>query len=122
SSMSRGAADTRWTSSRRSRKPLESTRSGIVKVADALTVREREVATLVARGLTNRQIAQQLVIAEGTADRHLTLGPRRRFWSRTPRRRPQPMLAIPVFLLALIALAVLALRFGEDSRDLRLED
>jgi DNA-binding CsgD family transcriptional regulator/tetratricopeptide (TPR) repeat protein len=37
----------------------------------ALTAREREVARLVSRGLTNKQIAAQLVIAEGTADRHV---------------------------------------------------
>ena len=36
-----------------------------------LTRREREVATLVARGLTNRQIAAELVIAERTADTHV---------------------------------------------------
>ncbi len=38
----------------------------------ALTAREREVAVLVARGLTNRQIAEALVIADGTADRHVS--------------------------------------------------
>jgi predicted ATPase/DNA-binding NarL/FixJ family response regulator len=37
-----------------------------------LTRREREVATLVARGLTDRQIAETLVIAEGTVGVHLT--------------------------------------------------
>jgi DNA-binding NarL/FixJ family response regulator len=37
-----------------------------------LTPREREVATLVARGLTNRQIAANLVIAERTADVHVS--------------------------------------------------
>lgn len=37
----------------------------------ALTRREREVAGLVAHGLTNRQIAASLVIAEGTTERHL---------------------------------------------------
>jgi predicted ATPase/DNA-binding CsgD family transcriptional regulator len=36
-----------------------------------LTRREREVATLVARGASNRQIAGELVIAERTAERHL---------------------------------------------------
>jgi non-specific serine/threonine protein kinase len=36
-----------------------------------LTLREREVAQLVARGLTNRQIAGTLVISEKTAANHL---------------------------------------------------
>jgi predicted ATPase/DNA-binding CsgD family transcriptional regulator len=36
-----------------------------------LSPREREVAGLVARGLTNRQIAERLVIAERTADGHV---------------------------------------------------
>jgi DNA-binding CsgD family transcriptional regulator len=36
-----------------------------------LTRREWEVAQLVARGLTNRQIAEQLVLAETTVDRHV---------------------------------------------------
>jgi DNA-binding NarL/FixJ family response regulator len=39
--------------------------------ANPLTAREREVAVLLARGLTNRQIAQALVIAEGTAGVHV---------------------------------------------------
>jgi predicted ATPase/DNA-binding CsgD family transcriptional regulator len=38
---------------------------------EPLTSREREVAALVARGLTNRQVAQVLVIAERTADTHV---------------------------------------------------
>ena len=36
-----------------------------------LTAREQEVATLVARGLSNRQIADELVIAQGTASIHV---------------------------------------------------
>lgn len=40
--------------------------------ADGLTRREREVAALLARGLTNRQIAEQLVIAERTAEMHVS--------------------------------------------------
>jgi non-specific serine/threonine protein kinase len=37
-----------------------------------LTRREREIAALIARGLTNRQIAAELVIAERTADTHVS--------------------------------------------------
>jgi non-specific serine/threonine protein kinase len=37
----------------------------------ALTDREREVAQLVARGLTNRQIADELVVTKHTADKHI---------------------------------------------------
>jgi pimeloyl-ACP methyl ester carboxylesterase/class 3 adenylate cyclase len=36
-----------------------------------LTRREREVAVLVALGLTNRQIAERLVLSAGTAERHV---------------------------------------------------
>jgi non-specific serine/threonine protein kinase len=38
---------------------------------DPLTSREREVAALVARGRTNREIAAALVISERTADAHV---------------------------------------------------
>jgi len=40
--------------------------------ASPLTRREREVAALVARGLTDRQIAETLVITEGTVGVHLS--------------------------------------------------
>ena len=36
-----------------------------------LTHREREVATLIARGLTNRRIAEELSISERTVTTHL---------------------------------------------------
>jgi DNA-binding NarL/FixJ family response regulator len=39
---------------------------------DPLTPREREIAGLVARGLTNRQIAADLSISERTVSTHLT--------------------------------------------------
>ena len=37
-----------------------------------LTARERDVVALIADGLTNRQIAERLVISERTADRHVS--------------------------------------------------
>jgi len=39
--------------------------------SDPLSKREREVAALIARGYTNRQIAEDLVISERTADGHV---------------------------------------------------
>jgi class 3 adenylate cyclase len=39
--------------------------------SSSLSPREREVAALVARGLTNRQIAEQLVVTEATAAKHV---------------------------------------------------
>jgi DNA-binding CsgD family transcriptional regulator len=39
--------------------------------ASSLTAREREVAELIARGLTNEQIAEQLVVTSGTVANHV---------------------------------------------------
>jgi DNA-binding NarL/FixJ family response regulator len=40
--------------------------------ADSLSDREWEVAMLVARGLSNRQIAAQLIVSERTVDTHVS--------------------------------------------------
>jgi DNA-binding NarL/FixJ family response regulator len=48
-----------------------STPPGSHRPTNRLTRRERDVATLVARGLTDRQIAEELVITEGTVGVHL---------------------------------------------------
>jgi|TARA_Y100000310_G_scaffold325498_1_gene389050 DNA-binding NarL/FixJ family response regulator len=50
-------------------KLLESERD---RAVDAISDREREVITLVAQGMTNRQIAEQLVISENTARNHVS--------------------------------------------------
>jgi len=39
---------------------------------DALTEREREILTLVAKGVPNRQIAESLFLAEGTVKNHMS--------------------------------------------------
>jgi non-specific serine/threonine protein kinase len=54
--------------------PMEITRPEARPVdgqASILTPRERQVAMLIARGLTNRQIAVELIVAESTAERHV---------------------------------------------------
>jgi DNA-binding NarL/FixJ family response regulator len=43
-----------------------------VTPAGALTAREREIALLIARGLSNRGIADELVISPATVARHVT--------------------------------------------------
>lgn len=42
------------------------------KSPDKLTRREREVALLLARGLTNRQVAAELVLSERTVENHVS--------------------------------------------------
>ena len=41
------------------------------RMDDLLTRREKEIAELVARDLTNRQIAKELVISERTVEKHV---------------------------------------------------
>ena len=43
----------------------------VARPADPLTPREREVAALVARGLTDAQLAEALVIGRRTAEKHV---------------------------------------------------
>jgi DNA-binding CsgD family transcriptional regulator len=52
-------------------KPAKPRQPGREAKGDPLTAREREVAALVARGQTNREIAAALVISERTADAHV---------------------------------------------------
>ena len=47
-------------------------RAPAVRSMDALTVREHEVAELAVRGLTNRQIAEKLVVSVKTVEGHLS--------------------------------------------------
>jgi ATP/maltotriose-dependent transcriptional regulator MalT len=44
---------------------------GAPSVSDVLTTRERQIATLLAAGLSNREIGEQLVITEGTVEVHV---------------------------------------------------
>ncbi|MFQ5613941.1 MAG: response regulator [Anaerolineae bacterium] len=51
---------------------VEMTREQPADPLDSLTKREREVLRLVGRGLTNREIAEQLVLAEKTIKHYMT--------------------------------------------------
>jgi DNA-binding CsgD family transcriptional regulator len=56
---------------RDSNAPAMARAAGRESASDVLTAREREIATLVADGLSNRDIAKQLVITEGTVEVHV---------------------------------------------------
>ena len=51
--------------------PVRPVNAPTVPGAPGLSARELEVAALVARGLTNRKIADELIITEGTAASHV---------------------------------------------------
>lgn len=51
--------------------PLSARLAPVVRAHDGLTAREFEVAACVARGLTNRQIAAELVVSERTVENHI---------------------------------------------------
>jgi len=50
----------------------EQTLSATARTPPALTRREREVASLLAQGLTNRQISKELFLSERTVDHHVS--------------------------------------------------
>jgi DNA-binding NarL/FixJ family response regulator len=49
----------------------QSSKQTAAKAPSALTRREREIAALIAQGLSNREIASALVIAQRTAEGHV---------------------------------------------------
>jgi predicted ATPase/DNA-binding CsgD family transcriptional regulator len=52
-------------------RPAAATAAGTTAVPSTLTPREREIAALIARGLSNRAIADELVISQATVARHV---------------------------------------------------
>jgi DNA-binding NarL/FixJ family response regulator len=51
--------------------PATAQRPGLQSASDTLIVREREIARLMADGLSNHDIAERLVITEGTVEVHV---------------------------------------------------
>ena len=60
------------TQARRARRLVDATAEDDRIVLPQVTAREREVLRLLAEGLTNRQIAERLVVSEHTVHRHVT--------------------------------------------------
>ncbi|MGH3040534.1 MAG: LuxR C-terminal-related transcriptional regulator, partial [Gaiellaceae bacterium] len=60
------------TEAERARRLLDASRGKRTVAVPELTAREREVLRLLADGLTNRQIAERLVLSEHTVHRHVT--------------------------------------------------
>jgi DNA-binding NarL/FixJ family response regulator len=54
------------------RRAVPSPRAAAKRSYDGLTERERDVATLITQGKTNRQIAEALVLSERTVQVHIT--------------------------------------------------
>ena len=53
-------------------RPAVSARKAEKGEFDGLTIREREVAALIAQGMSNREIAAGLVVSERTVESHVT--------------------------------------------------
>jgi DNA-binding NarL/FixJ family response regulator len=51
--------------------PTHTPRQAAKKEFGGLTAREREIAALIAQGKSNREMAEELVISETTAERHV---------------------------------------------------
>ena len=51
--------------------PIAPAESANAEAGSPLSARELEVALLIARGLTNRQVAEELVLSERTVDVHV---------------------------------------------------
>jgi non-specific serine/threonine protein kinase len=55
----------------RARALRETVAPAVASASETLTVREREIASLIADGLSNHDIAERLVITQGTVEVHV---------------------------------------------------